>query len=97
MPTDVRTILSLSVPVIVEIGRREMSLEDVLSLGPGSIVELAKSSDDALTLLVNNIDVGEGHAVKVGENFGIRVGVIGTPEERIQAMAGAGSDFGFEG
>ena len=90
MATDLRTILGLRVPVIVEIGRRQMSVEGVMALAPGSIIELDKNSDDALTLLVNNIDSGEGHAVKVGENFGLRVYMVGTPEERIQALAGGG-------
>ena len=32
MATDLRTILSLKIPVIVEIGRREMSVDDVMAL-----------------------------------------------------------------
>ena len=86
MPTDVQTILRLAVPVIVEIGRRSMSLENVLALGPGAIIELPKPADDMLELLVNNKPVAQGTAVKVGENFGIRVESVGTARQRIEAL-----------
>ena len=87
MATELATILSLKVPLIVEIGRRRMTMDDVLALGPGAILELNKGSDDELELLVNNKAIGSGSAVKVGENFGIRINSIGTAAERVQAMA----------
>ncbi|MFP4145686.1 MAG: FliM/FliN family flagellar motor switch protein [Phycisphaeraceae bacterium] len=90
MATELKTILKLKVPVIVEIGRRKLSLDDVLSLGPGAILELDKSADRELALLVNNKPVGTGAAVKVGENFGIRINEIGSHRERIAALGGGG-------
>ena len=89
MPTDLQTILKLSVPVIVQIGQRKLPLDDVLALGPGAILELGKSSEDDLDLLVNNKPIGTGTAVKVGENFGIRIGFVGDATQRIAALAGA--------
>ena len=88
MATDVQTILRLRVPVIVQIGRRKMKLDDVLALGPGAILELDKSADDPLDILVNNKVAGQGAAVKVGENFGVRVTWIGTTHDRVEALAG---------
>ncbi|MEX2389955.1 MAG: FliM/FliN family flagellar motor switch protein [Phycisphaeraceae bacterium] len=89
MKPDIQTILKLRVPVIVRIGQRKMSLDDILALGPGAIVELSKSADDELDLLVNNKSTGTGSAVKVGENFGLRLTAIGSPRERIAALAAA--------
>ena len=86
MATDLRTILRLHVPVIVQIGRRALPMGDVLSLGPGAIVELSKSAEEELDLLVNNKPVGKGVAVKVGENFGIKITRIGSPADRVAAM-----------
>lgn len=88
MPTDAQTILKLSVPVIVQVGERHLPMDDVLALGPGAILELTKSSEDELELLVNNKMVGKGVAVKVGENFGIRITSIGSARERAEAIAG---------
>ncbi len=86
MPTDLRTILNLQVPVIVQVGKHRMSFDDVLALGPGAIVELEKSAEEPLTLLVNNRAIGTGTAVKVGENFGLEVKEIGSPQSIIAAM-----------
>ena len=43
-------------------------------------------------LLVNNKPIGSGNAVKVGENFGIRINFIGDLKDRILAMGTPGDD-----
>jgi flagellar motor switch protein FliN/FliY len=86
MATDLQTILRLTVPVIVQVGRRRLPMDDVLALGPGAILDLSKPAEEDLELLVNNKVIGKGAAVKVGENFGIRITSIGTPVERVRAM-----------
>lgn len=86
MPTDLQTVLKLKVPLIVTVGKRRASVESVLGLGPGSIVEMNKHSDEPLEILINNKQVGHGEAIKVGENFGIRITKIQPPEERVEAM-----------
>lgn len=86
MPTDLETILKLSVPVIVQVGERHITLDDVLALAPGAILEMNKSSESELELLVNNKSIGTGTAVKVGENFGVRISSIDSPRELVEAM-----------
>ncbi len=86
MPTDIETILKLQVPVIVQVGRRRMPLDDILALGPGAIVDLDRSSEEELDLLVNNKIIGRGVAVKVGENFGIRITRVDETSRRIHAL-----------
>lgn len=90
MGSQVRTILQLEVPVIVQVGRLRMSLDDVLALQPGSILELEKPADDELSVLINNKPIGVGEAVKVGENFGLRLTQIGSARQRIEALGGEG-------
>jgi flagellar motor switch protein FliN len=86
MPSDLAGVLRLEVPVIVRLGERSMDLGEVLGIVPGAIIELPKNVDAELDLLVNNKQVGTGVAVKVGENFGIRITYIGDVRERIEAM-----------
>ncbi len=86
MSSDLRAILALEVPVIVRVGERVLTLGEVISLVPGAIIELAKHADDELDLLVNNKQIGTGSAVKVGENFGLRISFIGDIRERIAAL-----------
>ena len=88
MATELQTILKLTVPVIVQVGERYTCLDDILTLGPGAILELGKSSEEDLDLLVNNKSIGRGQAVKVGENFGIRITAIGSTRDRVEALGG---------
>lgn len=93
MAADLRSILRLEVPVIVVLGSRSMKLSDVVALAAGAIVELPKNADDELELCVNNKVVGVGKAVKVGENFGIRITFLGDVKQRIAAL-GQGTQGG---
>ncbi len=96
-PADIReamgkkldSILKLEVPLIVRVGHRPMRLKDITDLIPGRILELHKPADDELDLLINNVPIGQGHAVKVGENFGISITYIGDIRTRIEALGGA--------
>ena len=85
---EVRRILHLSVPLIVTLAECGMSVEAILRTTVGSIIEFDQAFDAELVLSVANCSVGKGQAVKVGENFGLRITHIGTVEERIDAMAG---------
>ncbi|VAX40379.1 hypothetical protein MNBD_PLANCTO03-860 [hydrothermal vent metagenome] len=86
MSADLESILSFEVPVIVQLGERTMTLREVLGLVPGAIIEIPKLADDELDLLINNQRVGVGLAVKVGENFGLRITAIGSAEELAEAI-----------
>lgn len=85
-PGEVGRILRLNVPVIVKLAERKLSLSEVMRLGAGAIIEFSKSSDEPLELLINNKVIGVGEAVKVGENFGLRLTQIGDVKQIIESM-----------
>lgn len=87
MTTDLKSILRLEVPVIVQIATRTMKVGEVSKLTPGAIVELPRLADDELDVLISNRQIGTGHAVKVGENFGIRMTSVGNQRERVKALS----------
>ena len=86
MPADVQAILKLEVAAIVEIARRTMTADEVLTMVPGAIIELPARADDPLTILINNKPIGLGKAVKVGENFGIQVTHVGDVARKWEAV-----------
>lgn len=85
-----QSLLKLEVPLIVQIADKVATVAELTSLQPGVIIEFPKRSDEDLTILVNNTTVGSGQAVKVGENFGVRIRRIEAPNRRIEAL-GQGS------
>ena len=87
MPSPIDSYAKLEVPIIVRLGAREMPVREVLALVPGSIIELPKQADEELDLLVNNRRIGAGTAVKIGENFGIRISYVGADPDKARAAA----------
>jgi len=79
-------ILKLEVPVIVQLAKNTMPLSEIMTLSTGAIIEFDKPSDADLDLMINNKCIGQGMAVKVGENFGLRVTNMGSLRDRIQAL-----------
>lgn len=92
MPSNADRLHKLEVPVIVELGRRRLKLGEVVNLLPGTIIDLEKDADSELELLVNNQVVATGSAVKVGENFGLRLSTVGSAKQR--AASAAAQDSG---
>ena len=87
-PPEVQRLLKLQVPVIVQLAARSMNMQDVLELNVSSIIEFERPCDAELDLIVSNRQIGLGHAVKVGENFGLRVTRIGSIYDTIKALGG---------
>jgi flagellar motor switch protein FliN/FliY len=87
-PPELRRLLAIEVPVIVQLGTRRMSVAEVMRFSVGAIIEFQKSADEDLDLLANNKPIGKGHAVKVGENFGIKLTTVGPVKETIRKLGG---------
>src|SRR5438105_15278680 len=87
-PTSRRLELLLDVPldITVELGRARMSIQDLLSLGPGSVIELDKIAGEPLDILVNDRLLARGEAVVVNDKFGVRITDIVSPSERIARL-----------
>ncbi len=85
---QIERILGIEVPVAVMLAEQDMPIEAILQIRVGTIIEFDVPFDSDLSLHVANRQIGVGQAVKVGENFGLRVSNIDTLEHRIDAMGG---------
>ena len=70
----------------VELGRARMSIQDLLNVSPGSVVELDKIAGEPLDFMVNGRLVARGEAVVVNDKFGVRITDIISPSERIARL-----------
>ncbi|MCK4359743.1 MAG: flagellar motor switch protein FliN [Candidatus Cloacimonetes bacterium] len=70
---DLGILLDISLPIIIELGRTEMLMGDILELGPSSVIELDKLSGEYVDIYVNNKKFAKGEVVVVDENFGVRI------------------------
>jgi flagellar motor switch protein FliN/FliY len=72
-------VLDIELPLTVRFGRAIMSLQSLAELGPGSVVDMGRSPDDAVELLVSDRVFARGEVVVVGGNYGVRVtDLVGT-------------------
>lgn len=85
-PRNIDLLMDVNLPVSIELGRTKMSISDILALGPGSVVELAKLAGEPVDLLVNYKIIARGEVVVVDENFGVRITQLMTPEQRLKAL-----------
>ena len=94
LPPYSRSLLRISVPVMVTLAGTRLSLKRILQLGPGSIIPLEKSCEAPLTLQVGNHELAVGEAVKVGDKFGLRISSMVMPQEKFLAIRGKREENG---
>jgi len=85
-PRNLDLLLDVPLEVTVEIGRTRLAIRDLLQLGQGSVVELAKLAGEPLDVLINGRPIARGEAVMVNDRFGVRLTDIISPSERIAGL-----------
>lgn len=78
---DVEMVLS------VELGRREMSLGQILQVVKGSVIELEKLAGEPVEILVNGRKIAEGDVVVIDEHFGVRISNLLASHDKMKAEA----------
>lgn len=79
-------ILDIPVTLSMEIGRTEITINDLLQLGQGSVVELERLAGEPMDVMVNGTLIAHGEVVVVDEKFGIRLTDVISPTERIKKL-----------
>lgn len=76
----------VEIELAVELGRRQMPLQDILRLTNGSIVELDKLAGEPLQIYANNRLIAEGEAVVIDDQFGVRITRLASSDRRARAL-----------
>ncbi|MFA7635881.1 MAG: flagellar motor switch protein FliN [Bacillota bacterium] len=78
-------LMDVPLPVMVELGRTSMLVKDIMSVGPGSIIELDKAAGENVDILINGRLIARGEVVVIEENFGVRiVEFVKAPEKAVK-------------
>jgi len=83
---DLSLLMDVPLQVTVELGRARMTIENLLKLSQGSVVELSQAIGEPLDILVNNKLMARGEAVVVKDKFAIRIVDVVSPERRIENL-----------
>ncbi len=79
-------LLDVPLQVTVELGRTKRSVQEILNLSTGSIIELDKLAGEPVDILVNNKLIAKGEVVVIDENFGVRVTDIISQSDRLKRL-----------
>jgi flagellar motor switch protein FliN/FliY len=77
-------LMNVALPVSVELGRATMTIQEVLGIYEGSVIELERLAGEPVDILVSGKLLGKGEVVVVDDKFGVRI------TELINRMEGIG-------
>ena len=63
----------IPVTLTLEVGSARISLQDLMNIGPDSVVELDVLAGEPLVIKVNGTAIGRAEVVVAGENYGLKV------------------------
>jgi flagellar motor switch protein FliN len=87
-PPNLEVILDIELPMSVRFGETEMTLDALTRLGPGSVIDLGRSPDDLVDVLVNGRLVARGEVVVASGNYAVRVTEVVSTSDRLRSMGG---------
>jgi flagellar motor switch protein FliN/FliY len=85
---DLELFQKMPLTMTLEVGRAKMTINELLSLGQGSVLELHRLVGESLDLFANGKLIAQGEVIIVNEKFGAKLTKIISPEERIKQMDG---------
>jgi flagellar motor switch protein FliN len=83
---NIDLLLDVELPISVSFGHSEMLLKDILKLGAGSVIELDKSVNDPVSIIVNHKPIAKGEVVMVDGNYGVRILEVESTADRIRSL-----------
>jgi len=79
-------VMDIPLQVTVELGRSRKRINDVLKMGPGSVVELEQMEGEPVDILINQTLIAKGFVVVEKEKYGIRISEIVSRKERMKSI-----------
>jgi flagellar motor switch protein FliN len=88
LPSDggLGLLCDVELDATLQFGSREMSLREVLELGPGDVIELDRHVTDPVDLVVGDRIVARGEVVVASGNFALRITEVATPQLRLESI-----------
>lgn len=68
---------NIPVTLIVEVGQIQMTMEQILNLAPGNLLEMNMHPENGVDLTILGKVVGRGELIRIGEAIGVRILELG--------------------
>ncbi len=70
---EIADLADVTLDVEVELGRKIMTIAQILQLGPDSVVRMGRSAGDNIDILIGGALVGYGEIVIIEDAVGVRI------------------------
>ncbi len=80
-------VLDIDLPLVVRFARTMLPIRTLSMLGPGSVVDMERSPDEPVQILVGGRVIAHGEVVVVGGNYGVKITDVTSPAERVRLEA----------
>src|ERR1700754_2391996 len=81
-PRNIERLLNVELEVVVRFGVTTLPLSYIIHMGSGSMIELNRTVDEPVELLVNGRLLARGEVVVIDGYYGVRILEIISPAER---------------
>lgn len=85
-----RRVRDVPITITVELGRTVRRVEEIVSIAPGTVLELDRLAGEPLDIYANQEWVARGEVVVVDENFAVRITQVGREPEGPDGKGGFG-------
>ena len=86
MNEKISRVLDIPIEITAILGRTKMSLNEILELGRGSLIELDTWENQEVEILVNGKKVAYGQVVISNQNFGTKITEVLEPEDLVNSL-----------
>ena len=83
---DINFLFDVQLSILVEVGRVQMLISDLLELDEESIIELDSMVGQPLDIRANDLLIARGEVIVVNEKFAVRITDIISPDNRFAAL-----------
>jgi len=86
-PRSIEFLMDIPLDAAVVLGTVSKTIQQVLSLSEGSVVELDKLVEEPVELYVNGVPLARGEIVVINESFGLRITEIVSSAKRLESIS----------
>jgi flagellar motor switch protein FliN/FliY len=84
--TRLDVVLDIDLPLVVRFGRTQMTLRALSQVGPGSIIDMERSPDEPVEMLIGERVIAHGEVVVVSGHYGVRVIDLVSAADRVRVL-----------
>lgn len=70
---EIKHLAEVPLDLDVELGRRTMTLREILALAPGGVIRIDRSAGENIDVLAGGTVIGSAEIVIIEENVGVRI------------------------